>query len=122
MQCAYFNILYYITFTFIQIVLQTLLLRFLPHLDMIEYNKQLGDLWAAIFKGLAVIGRRDCHLLTDFYSEFYRWLNSIKDFDTVLRLTRALSDSATHSIKNNSLTFALVNKVSQLSLIKNILI
>jgi len=98
-------------------VLQTLLLRFLPHLNMTEYNKQLADLWTAIFKGLAVIGRRDCHLLTDFYSEFYRWLNAVKDFDTVLRLTRALSDSATHSVKNNSLTFALMNKVSKLSYI-----
>ncbi|XP_029168553.1 LOW QUALITY PROTEIN: protein PAT1 homolog 1 [Nylanderia fulva] len=89
---------------------KTLLLRFLPHLNVTEYNKQLRELWTAIFKGLAVIGRRDCHLLTDFYSEFRRWLNAVKDFDTVLRLARALSDSATHPVKNNSLTFALMNK------------
>ncbi|RLU20295.1 hypothetical protein DMN91_006902 [Ooceraea biroi] len=89
---------------------KTLLLRFLPHLNVTEYNKQLRDLWTAKFKGLAMIGRRDCHLLTDFYSEFRRWLNAVKDFDTVLRLARALSDSATHSVKNNSLTFALMNK------------
>ena len=80
---------------------------------MTEYSKQLRELWTAIFKGLAVIGRRDCHILTDFYSEFRRWLDAVKDFDTILRLARALSDSATnHPVKNNSLTFALLNKVS----------
>lgn len=100
-------------------MLQTLLLRFLPHLNVTEYNKQLRELWTAIFKGLAVIGRRDCHLLTDFYSEFRRWLNAVKDFDTVLRLARALSDSATHLVKNNSLTFALMNKVSQVIIMYN---
>lgn len=100
-------------------MLQTLLLRFLPHLNVTEYNKQLRELWTAIFKGLAVIGRRDCHLLTDFYSEFRRWLNAVKDFDTVLRLARALSDSATHPLKNNSLTFALMNKVSQIIIHNN---
>lgn len=92
-------------------MLQTLLLRFLPHLDVTEYSEQLRELWTAIFKGLAVIGRRDCHLLINFYSEFRRWLNATKDFDTVLRLARALSDSVTHAVKNNSLAFALVNKV-----------
>ncbi|KYM88534.1 Protein PAT1 like protein 1 [Atta colombica] len=90
---------------------KTLLLRFLPHLNVTEYSKQLRELWTAIFKGLAVIGRRDCHILTDFYSEFRRWLDAVKDFDTILRLARALSDSATnHPVKNNSLTFALLNK------------
>jgi len=77
-----------------------------------EYNKQLKKLWTAIFKGLAVIGRRDCHLLTDLYSDFRRWLNDVKDFDTILQLVRALSDSATQPVKNNSLAFALMNKVS----------
>lgn len=84
-------------------------MRFLPHLNVTEYSKQLRKLWTAIFKGLAVIGRRDCHLLSDFYSEFRRWLNTVKDFDTILRLARALTDC---TIKNNSLTFALMNKVS----------
>lgn len=90
---------------------QTLLLRFLPHLDVTEYQEQLRELWTAIFKGLAIIGRRDCHLLTNFYSEYRRWLNTVKNFDTILRLARALSDSV-QPVRNNSLAFALMNKVS----------
>lgn len=104
--------------TYLFIILQTLLLRFLPHLDIREYGEQLRELWAAIFKGLAVIGRRDCHLLTNFYSEFRRWLNAVKNFETVLQITRALSDSVTYAVKNNSLAFALVNKVKYIYIYK----
>ncbi|XP_011147431.1 protein PAT1 homolog 1 isoform X2 [Harpegnathos saltator] len=89
---------------------KTLLLRFLPHLDVTEYQEQLKDLWTAIFKGLAIIGRRDCHLLTNFYSEYRRWLNTVKSFDTILQLAGALSNSVVQPIKNNSLAFALMNK------------
>ncbi|XP_046835355.1 protein PAT1 homolog 1 [Vespa crabro] len=89
---------------------KTLLLRFLPLLNVIEYNSQLEGLWTCILRSLAIIGRRDTHLLTNFYAEFRRWLDTVQDFNTVLRLTRALSESATQPVKNNSLVFALVNK------------
>lgn len=92
-----------------------MLLRFLPLLNVIEYSCQLEDLWTCILRSLAIIGRRDTHLLTNFYAEFRRWLDTVQDFNTILRLTRALSESATQPVKNNSLVFALVNKVSERS-------
>ncbi|KAG7201506.1 hypothetical protein KM043_004259 [Ampulex compressa] len=89
---------------------KALLLRFLPHLNVTEYQNQLEELWTVILKGLAIIGRRDPYLLTSFYSEFRRWLDAVEDFTKIVRLARALSDSASQSSKNNSLAFALVNK------------
>lgn len=90
-------------------------MRFLPLLNVIEYSSQLEDLWTCVLRSLAIIGRRDTHLLTNFYAEFRRWLDTVQDFNTVLRLTRALSESAAQPVKNNSLVFALVNKVSERS-------
>ncbi|XP_076630988.1 protein associated with topo II related - 1 [Colletes latitarsis] len=87
-----------------------LLLRFLPYINLAEDRIQLEELWKAIFRGLAVIGRRDSHLLVTFYSEFQRWFATVQDFNTILRLARSLSDSAGQSIKSNSLAFALTNK------------
>ncbi|KAI4478940.1 hypothetical protein M0804_011402 [Polistes exclamans] len=89
---------------------KTLLLRFLPLINVIEYTSQLENLWACILRSLAIIGRRDSHLLTNFYPEFRRWLDSVQNFNTVLRLTRALSETANQPVKNNSLVFAVVNK------------
>ncbi|XP_066587541.1 protein PAT1 homolog 1 isoform X2 [Prorops nasuta] len=87
-----------------------LLLRFLPFLDVKEYSNQLGELWTGIFHGLAIIGRRDSHLLFNFYPEFQKWLSNISDFKIVLRLAKSLNDSASQASKNNSLAFALANK------------
>lgn len=92
-------------------MLQTLLLRFLPYLNVTEHRNQSEELWNAIFRGLAVIGRRDSQLLVSFYSEFQRWFATVQNFGTILRLARSLSNSASQSIKNNSLAFALTNKV-----------
>lgn len=92
-------------------MLQALLLRFMPYLNVTEHRNQLEELWNVIFRGLAVIGRRDSHLLISFYSEFQRWFTIVQDFSTILGLARSLSDSANHPMKNNSLAFALTNKV-----------
>nr|XP_033328888.1 protein PAT1 homolog 1-like isoform X2 [Megalopta genalis] len=89
---------------------KTLLLRFLPFVDVTEYRAQLEDLWNAIFRGLAIIGRRDSHLLITLYLEFQRWIAVVQDFGAILRLVRSLSDSVGHSVRNNSLSFALTNK------------
>lgn len=89
---------------------KALLLRFMPYLNVTEHRNQLEELWNVIFRGLAVIGRRDSHLLISFYSEFQRWFTIVQDFSTILGLARSLSDSASHPIKNNSLAFALTNK------------
>lgn len=90
---------------------QTLLLRFLPYLNITDHRNQLEELWNAIFRGLAIIGRRDSHLLISLYSEFQRWFDTVQNFNTIFRLARSLSDSANQPIKNNSLAFALTNKV-----------
>ncbi|XP_076658532.1 protein associated with topo II related - 1 [Halictus rubicundus] len=89
---------------------KTLLLRFLPFLDVSEHRAQLEDLWNAIFRGLVIIGRRDSHLLITLYSEFQRWLAAVQDFSAILRLARSLSDSVCQSVRSNSLSFALTNK------------
>ncbi|KZC12924.1 Protein PAT1 like protein 1, partial [Dufourea novaeangliae] len=89
---------------------KTLLLRFLPYLNVTEHRAQLEDLWNAIFRGLAIIGRRDSHVLMTLYSEFQRWFVAIQDFGAILRLARSLSDSVSQPNKNNSLAFALTNK------------
>lgn len=90
---------------------QTLLVRFLPYLNVMEHRNQLKELWNAIFRGLTIIGRRDSQLLISLHSEFQRWFNTVQDFGTMLQLARSLSDSANQPIKNNSLAFALANKV-----------
>ncbi|XP_053993140.1 protein PAT1 homolog 1 [Hylaeus anthracinus] len=87
-----------------------LLLRFLPYLNVTEHHNQLEELWNAILRGLAIIGRRDSHLLETFYSEFQRWFDTVHEFGAILRLARSLSESASQSSKNNSLAFALTNK------------
>ncbi|XP_076178283.1 protein associated with topo II related - 1 isoform X2 [Ptiloglossa arizonensis] len=87
-----------------------LLLRILPYLNLTEYRIQLEELWNAIFRGLAIIGRRDSLLLVVFYSEFQRWFANVSNFNAILRLARSLSNSASQSVKNNSLAFALTNK------------
>ncbi|XP_012288337.1 protein PAT1 homolog 1 isoform X2 [Orussus abietinus] len=89
---------------------KTLLLRFLPHLSVTEYGNQLGELWTGILRGLAVIGRRDGHLLSNLYPEFQRWIQTVTDFSVLLRMGKALSESSNQPAKNNSLAFALVNK------------
>ncbi|XP_043528414.1 protein PAT1 homolog 1 [Frieseomelitta varia] len=89
---------------------KTLLLRFLPYLNLTEHRNQLEELWNAIFRGLAIIGRRDSHLLISLHSEFQRWFDTVHEFGTMLRLARSLSDSVSQPIKNNSLAFALTNK------------
>ncbi|XP_031370191.1 protein PAT1 homolog 1 isoform X1 [Apis dorsata] len=89
---------------------KTLLLRFLPYLNITDHRNQLEELWNAIFRGLAIIGRRDSHLLISLYSEFQRWFDTVQNFNTIFRLARSLSDSANQPIKNNSLAFALTNK------------
>ncbi|CAD1479095.1 unnamed protein product, partial [Heterotrigona itama] len=89
---------------------KTLLLRFLPYLNVTEHRNQLEELWNAIFRGLAIIGRRDSHLLISLHSEFQRWFDTVHEFGTMLRLARSLSDSVSQPIKNNSLAFALTNK------------
>ena len=89
---------------------KTLLLRFLPFVNVTDHRIQLEELWKAIFRGLAVIGRRDSHLLISLHSEFQRWFNDVQDFGTILRLARSLSDSVSQPIKINSLAFALTNE------------
>ncbi|XP_003707961.1 protein associated with topo II related - 1 isoform X1 [Megachile rotundata] len=89
---------------------KTLLLRFLPYVSETEYRIQLEELWNAIFRGLAVIGRRDSDLLISLHTEFQRWFNAVQNFGTILRLARSLSDSVSQPIKINSLAFALTNK------------
>ncbi|OAD52289.1 Protein PAT1 like protein 1, partial [Eufriesea mexicana] len=89
---------------------KTLLVRFLPYLNVMEHRNQLKELWNAIFRGLTIIGRRDSQLLISLHSEFQRWFNTVQDFGTMLQLARSLSDSANQPIKNNSLAFALANK------------
>lgn len=89
---------------------KTLLLRFLPYLNVTEYHKQLEELWNGIFRGLAIIGRRDSHSLISLYSEFQRWFSEVRDFETILGLARSLTDSIGQPAKNNSLAFALANK------------
>ncbi|XP_033314154.1 protein PAT1 homolog 1 isoform X1 [Bombus bifarius] len=89
---------------------KTLLLRFFPYLNVTEHRNQLEEIWNVIFRGLAMIGRRDSHLLMSLHSEFQRWFDTVHKFGTILRLARSLSDSASQPIKNNSLAFALTNK------------
>lgn len=86
------------------------MLRFLPYLNVTDHRNQLEELWNAIFRGLAIIGRRDSHLLISLHSEFQRWFDTVQNFNTIFRLARSLSDSANQPIKNNSLAFALTNK------------
>lgn len=105
-QSMNFRLLYYYLS-----VSQMLLLRILPYLNLTEYRIQLEELWNAIFRGLAIIGRRDSLLLVVFYSEFQRWFANVSNFNAILRLARSLSNSASQSVKNNSLAFALTNKV-----------
>lgn len=100
---------------------QTLLLRFFPYLNVTEHRNQLEEIWNVIFRGLAMIGRRDSHLLMNLHSEFQRWFDTVHNFGTILRLARSLSDSASQPIKNNSLAFALTNKVCLLILLLNLL-
>lgn len=80
-------------------------------MSVTEYSSQLGDLWTGLLKGLAVVGRRDSHLLANFYPEFRRWIHTVTDFSTVLRLAKGLAESASLPLKSNSLAFALTNKV-----------
>lgn len=81
-------------------------------MNVSEHCTELEDIWNAIFRGLAVIGRRDSHLLVTFYSEFQHWFATVQDFGVILRLTRSLSDSVSPPVKNNNnLSFALTNKV-----------
>lgn len=80
-------------------------------MNVTDHRIQLEELWKAIFRGLAVIGRRDSHLLISLHSEFQRWFNGVQDFGTILRLARSLSDSVSQPIKINSLAFALTNEV-----------
>ncbi|XP_015586789.1 protein PAT1 homolog 1 isoform X2 [Cephus cinctus] len=89
---------------------KTLLLRFLPYLSVTESSNQLSELWSTILRGLAVIGRRDAHLLSNFYPEFRRWIQTITDFSVLQRLARGLTESVNQPTKNNSLAFALTNK------------
>ncbi|XP_011299426.1 protein PAT1 homolog 1 [Fopius arisanus] len=90
---------------------KNLLLRFLPFLSVTEYGPQLGELWTGLLKGLAIVGRRDAYLLVKFFPEFHRWIETTRDFGTVLRLARGFLDSVNQNSKiNNSLAFAVTNK------------
>lgn len=91
---------------------KNLLMRFLPFLSVTEYGSQLGELWTGLLKGLAIVGRRDAYLLVKFFPEFHRWIETARDFNTILRLARGFLDSVNQNSKiNNSLAFAVTNKV-----------
>ncbi|XP_063986492.1 protein PAT1 homolog 1 [Diachasmimorpha longicaudata] len=90
---------------------KNLLLRFLPFLSVTEYGTQLGELWIGLLRGLAIIGRRDAYLLVKFFPEFHRWIETTRDFRTVLRCARGFLDSVNQNNRiNNSLAFAVTNK------------
>ncbi|XP_015122120.1 protein PAT1 homolog 1 [Diachasma alloeum] len=90
---------------------KNLLLRFLPFLSVTEYGAQLGELWTGLLRGLAIVGRRDAYLLVKFFPEFHRWIETTRDFETVLRLARGFLDSVNQNSRiNNSLAFAVTNK------------
>ncbi|XP_033221834.1 protein PAT1 homolog 1 isoform X2 [Belonocnema kinseyi] len=89
---------------------KTLLLRFLPYVSVTEYKNQLGELWTGLLRGLAIIGRRDSHLLVNFYTEFRRWIHIVTDFSILLQLAKTFKESASQPTKTNSLAFALTNK------------
>ena len=81
-------------------------------LDVKEYENQLVNLWIAVTKGLVIIGRRDSHLLINFYVEFRKWiidnhLNNILFND----LIKGFMTSSNQESQRNNLNFALANKV-----------
>lgn len=84
--------------------------RFLACIDM--KNERLPILWNAVVKNLAIIGRRDSHLLINFYGEFQKWVeeNSAQP-SLLINLAKEFTESSNQSSKMNSLTFALTNKV-----------
>lgn len=88
--------------------------RFLACIDMKNDSERLPILWNAIVKNLAIIGRRDSHLLMNFYADFQKWVdaNSIQH-TLLLNLAKEFTESANQPSKMNSLTFALANKVNQ---------
>lgn len=93
---------------------QTLLLRFLPFLNVTEYKSQVAEIWTGLLRGLVIIGRRDSNLLVNFYSEFRRWIQTVTSFSILSQLVKAFMESSNQPTKTNSLAFALTNKVSNI--------
>ncbi|XP_058802464.1 protein PAT1 homolog 1 [Phymastichus coffea] len=100
---------------------KTLFLRFLPFMNTKEYRDKLTELWRAVIKGLAVIGRRDSNVLTNYYAEFYKWAeeNCIKPFAItnnwsiwipMASLVIEFIESTNQPSKTNSIAFALSSK------------
>lgn len=78
---------------------------------MTEYKNQLAEIWTGLLRGLVIIGRRDSSLLINFYPEFRKWIQAIKNFSILSQLAKAFMESANQPTKTNSLAFALTNKV-----------
>ncbi|KAJ8688015.1 hypothetical protein QAD02_023810 [Eretmocerus hayati] len=90
---------------------KTLFLRFLACIDVKEHELKLAKLWAGVIKGLVMIGRRDSHMLSDFYTEFHKWVESNCISSVILiDLSKEFVDSTSQPSKSNSLAFALSNK------------
>lgn len=88
--------------------------RFLACIDMTSDTERLAVLWSAMIKNLAVIGRRDSHLLINFYPEFQKWVDANSTNHTVLtNLAKEFTESSSQPSKTNSLAFALTNKVTK---------